>query len=119
MTGGNDLSLEEVQQAVSTVSGVASPDADVFFGATVEPDMTDGLQVMLVAVGMNGQAAFAISEPGAYDMSSGRWPRGGKRASPAAVHNAQESQQPMDLYDLDVPTFLRRRKLARIGEETA
>jgi hypothetical protein len=28
-------------------------------------------------------------------------------------------QQPVDLYDLDVPTFLRRRKLARMGEDTA
>ena len=119
VTGGNDLSLDEVQQAVSTISGVASPDADVFFGATVDPKMTDGVQVMLVAVGMNGRAAFAVADPAIYDVSSGRWPRRAMKASPASELNAQESQQSMDLYDLDVPTFLRRRKLARMAEETA
>ena len=119
VTGGNDLSLDEVQQAVSTVSGVASPDADIFFGATVDPEMTDGLQVMLVAVGMNGRAAFPVSEPAAYERLSRRGPAGSMRAGRAALLDAQQSQQAMDLYDLDVPTFLRRRKLARIGEETA
>lgn len=119
VTGGNDLSLDEVQQAVSTVSGVASPDADIFFGATVDPEMTDGLQVMLVAVGMNGRAAFPVSEPAAYERLSRRGTAGSMRAGRAALLDAQQRQQAMDLYDLDVPTFLRRRKLARIGEETA
>jgi cell division protein FtsZ len=119
VTGGNDLSLDEVQQAVSTVSGVASPDADVFFGATVDPEMTDGIQVMLVAVGMNGRAAFTVSEPAAHEKLSRRGGAGGMRARPAALLDVQQSQQATDLYDLDVPTFLRRRKLARMGEETA
>ena len=119
VTSGSDLSLDEVQQAVSTVSGVASPDADIFFGATVDPEMTDGLQVMLVAVGMNGRAAFPVSEPAAYERLSRRGPAGGMRAGRAALLDSQQRQQAMDLYDLDVPTFLRRRKLARIGEETA
>ena len=119
VTGGNDLSLDEVQQAVSTVSGVASPDADIFFGATVDPEMTDGLQVMLVAVGMNGRAAFPVSEPAAYERLSRRGTAGSMRAGRAALLDSQQRQQAMDLYDLDVPTFLRRRKLARIGEETA
>jgi len=119
VTGGSDLSLDEVQQAVSTVSGVASPDADIFFGATVDPEMTDGLQVMLVAVGMNGRAAFPVSEPAAYERLSRRGPAGSTRAGRAALLDSQQRQQAVDLYDLDVPTFLRRRKLARIGEETA
>jgi cell division protein FtsZ len=116
VTGGNDLSLDEVQQAVSTVSGIASPDADVFFGATVDPEMTNGLQVMLVAVGMNGRAV--VSGPAAYEKLSRQEPAGSMRARRAALLDAQQSQQAMDLYDLDVPTFLRRRKLARMGEET-
>ncbi|GAH35698.1 unnamed protein product, partial [marine sediment metagenome] len=117
VTGGNDLSLNEVQQAVSTVSGIASPDADVFFGATVDPEMTNGLQVMLVAVGMNGRAV--VSGPAAYEKLSRQEPAGSMRARPAALLDVRQSQQATDLYDLDVPTFLRRRKLARMGEETA
>lgn len=119
VTSGEDLSLEEVQEAVSTVAAVASPEADIFFGATVDPDLTHQLQVMLIAVGMNGQVAIPVSAPAVCERAP-RWgPSGSMRAGRAAVLDLGQPQQPVDLYDLDVPTFLRRRKLARIGEDTA
>jgi cell division protein FtsZ len=119
VTSGEDLSLEEVQEAVSTVAAVASPEADIFFGATVDPDLTQQLQVMLIAVGMNGQVAIPVSAPAVCERAP-RWgPSGSVRAGRAAVLDLGQQQQPVDLYDLDVPTFLRRRKLARIGEDTA
>jgi cell division protein FtsZ len=119
VTSGEDLSLEEVQEAVSTVAAVASPEADIFFGATVDPDLTQQLQVMLIAVGMNGQVAIPVSAPAVCERAP-RWgPSGSMRAGRAAVLDLGQPQQPVDLYDLDVPTFLRRRKLARIGEDTA
>jgi cell division protein FtsZ len=118
VTGGEDLSLDQVQEAVSTVAGVASPDADVFFGATVDPNMAQQLQVMLIAVGMNGRESISVSDPEVSDKVQHRGPVGSTRAGQAAV-DLLESQQSMDLYDLDVPTFLRRRKLARMGEGTA
>jgi cell division protein FtsZ len=119
VTSGEDLSLEEVHEAVSTVAAVASPDADIFFGATVDPDLTQQLQVMLIAVGMNGQVAIPVSAPAVCESAS-RWgPSGRTRAGRAAVLDLAQPQQPVDLYDLDFPTFLRRRKLARMGEDTA
>jgi cell division protein FtsZ len=119
ITGGEDLSLDEVQEAVSTVAGVASPDADVFFGATVDPNMAQQLQVMLIAVGMNGRASITVSDADVCEKAARHGPAGSIRAGQAAALDLLETQQSMDLYDLDVPTFLRRRKLARIGEDTA
>jgi len=119
ITGGEDLSLDEVQEAVSTVAGVASPDADVFFGATVDPNMAQRLQVMLIAVGMNGRASITVSDPAVSDKAPRHGAAGSMRAGQATALDLLESQQSMDLYDLDVPTFLRRRRLARIGEDTA
>ncbi len=119
VTGGEHLSLDEVQEAVSTVAAVASPDADIFFGATIDPDLSQQLQVMLIAVGMNGQIAIPVSAPVARERAR-RWvPSGSLQAGRAAVLDMGLPQQPVDLYDLDVPTFLRRRKLARMGEDTA
>ena len=119
VTGGEDLSLDEVQEAVSTVAGVASPDAEVFFGATVDPNMAQQLQVMLIAVGMNGRASITVPDTAVSDRAVRQGPVGSMRAGQAAALDMLESQESMDLYDMDVPTFLRRRKLARIGEETA
>jgi len=119
ITGGEDLSLDEVQEAVSTVAGVASPDADVFFGATVDPNMAHQLQVMLIAVGMNGRASITVADSALLESEPRQGPTGSMRAGQAAALDMLESQESMDLYNLDVPTFLRRRKLATIGEETA
>jgi cell division protein FtsZ len=119
VTGGEHLSLDEVQEAVSTVASVASPDADIFFGATVDPDLSQQLQVMLIAVGMDGQIAIPVLAPAVRERAP-RWvPSGSLPAGRAAVLDMGLPQQPVDLYDLDVPTFLRRRKLARMGEDTA
>jgi cell division protein FtsZ len=119
ITGGEDLSLDEVQEAVSTVAGVASPDADVFFGATVDPNMAQQLQVMLIAVGLNGRASITESDPAVSETAPRHGPARSMRAGQAAALDLVESQHSMDLYDLDVPTFLRRRRLATIGEDTA
>lgn len=119
VTGANDLSLDEIQQAVSTVAAVASPDADIFFGATVDPKMGEQLQVMLIAVGMDGllSAASRSVAPVIGRRSPHRRPLNALRAGRAASLGGDIPEEGVDLLDLDVPTFLRRRRLARIGEE--
>ncbi len=119
VTSGEDLSLDEVQEAVSTVASVASPEANIFFGATVDPDLSQQLQVMLIAVGMDGQMAIPVSTPAVSERAPRWMPGGDTRTGRTAVLDMGLQQQPMDLYDLDVPTFLRRRKLARMGEDSA
>lgn len=118
ITGGADLSLDEIQQAVSTIAGVASPDANIFFGATVDPNMGTQLQVMLIAVGMDGltrvRPVDSLVSHGQPYRSSAAHPF---RAEGAGLHRFDRSQQGTDLHDLDVPTFLRRRRLGRIAEE--
>lgn len=118
ITGGTDLSLDEIQQAVSTIAGVASPDANIFFGATVDPNMGTQLQVMLIAVGMDGltrvRAVDSLVHEGEPYRGSAARPL---KAGGAGLHGFDRSQHGADLHDLDIPTFLRRRRLARIAEE--
>jgi cell division protein FtsZ len=118
VTGGEDLSLSEVQEAVSTVSSVASPEANIFFGATVDPNMAGQLQVMLIAVGMNGRSDIPFYEPSHRGTALRSNVGAVTRTGPAAIPSAYE-EWTFDVHDLDVPTFLRRRRLARIGEERA
>ncbi len=118
ITGGNDLSLDEIQQAVSTVAGVARPDVDIVFGATLDPNMAGQVQVMLVAVGMDKGTLASPLDTGvsAQELSGGLRHRG-ISAVRAELLDSDQGQRDVDLYDLDIPTFLRRRRLARIGEE--
>ncbi len=69
-TGGDDLSLHEVSQAAAEITA-AAPNADVIFGATVDPVMTGRAQVILVVTGIETNAMdvikpdFVLRRPGA------------------------------------------------------
>ncbi len=54
-TGGEDLALFEVSQAASEIS-TAAPNAEVIFGATIDPAYAGRAQVILVVTGIETQA---------------------------------------------------------------
>ena len=60
-TGGEDLSLFEVSQAAQELNA-AAPQAEVIFGATVDPSMEGRTQVILVATGLDNPTTPAVME---------------------------------------------------------
>src|SRR5437764_832874 len=67
ITGGNDLSLWEVNEAAKSVSEAAHPDANIIFGAMVDEKLDDQVWVTVVATGYapNGsrRRSDALREP--------------------------------------------------------
>jgi cell division protein FtsZ len=57
-TGGEDLSLHEVSYAAADI-GRAAPQAEIIFGATIDPLMNGRAQVIVVATGL-GQAVSKV-----------------------------------------------------------
>jgi cell division protein FtsZ len=51
ITGGNNLSLWEVNEAAKSVSEAAHPDANIIFGAMVDEKLDDQVWVTVVATG--------------------------------------------------------------------
>lgn len=51
ITGGPDLSLHEVNEAAQAVTQVADPDANIIFGAAINPRLGDQLRVTVIATG--------------------------------------------------------------------
>ncbi len=51
---GTDLMLRELDDAVAVIKQIAAPDANVIFGANVEPEMTDRAAITIVATGLQG-----------------------------------------------------------------
>ena len=58
ITGGNDLSMHEVNEAAEVITAAVSPDANIIFGATIKPDMQDKVAITVVATGFDA-AYFA------------------------------------------------------------
>jgi len=97
-TGGEDLTLYEVGEAVNELRNVTTPDIDIILGATTDPAMTGRAQVILIFTGVGGCPVAATQ--GIDEIAF---------ASSSQVKNNQ-------IEDLDLPTFLRRR--AAVGSRS-
>jgi len=60
--GGNDLSMHEINAAAETITNAADPDANIIFGATINPDLEGEVIVTVVATGFDA-SYFANRQP--------------------------------------------------------
>jgi cell division protein FtsZ len=95
-TGGEDLTLFEIGEAVSELRESVSPDTDLILGASTEEAMYGRTQVILIVTGIGGRAIPHLSD--------------NKQAS-ASIQEGR-SYARVDAEDLDVPAFLRRRRVS-------
>lgn len=51
--GGNDLSMHEINAAAETITNAADPEANIIFGATINPDLEGEAIVTVVATGFD------------------------------------------------------------------
>jgi cell division protein FtsZ len=56
ITCGPDLTIEEVDEAASTITEAVHEDAKVFFGTVFDPDATDEMRITVIATGIESAA---------------------------------------------------------------
>lgn len=59
--GGTDLSMHEINMAAETITSAADPEANIIFGATINPDLEGEVIITVVATGFDA-AYFAKSD---------------------------------------------------------
>jgi cell division protein FtsZ len=120
ITGGNEMTLREVSDATSVVYEAAGADANVMFGAVVDPEwLSDEIRVTVIAtgIGMANAGRPAIEERAVVGP---RRFRPEDLATPAYIRQARE-RHPRDTLldpralvrhfaedDLEAPAYLRR-----------
>ena len=57
ITGGPNLTLREVDEAVSMAQSAADPDANIIFGSVVDEALGDELRITVIATGFQSRAA--------------------------------------------------------------
>ena len=85
--GPADLTLHEVTEAAEAVREAAAGQANIIFGASLDPTLGDQIWVTVIATG--------------FERSDGVGPREPERARPLAAARARDDD------DLDIPSFLR------------
>ena len=63
ITGGNDLTLYEVDEAASRIREEADPDANIIVGATFDDELDGSIRVSVVATGLGLLLTNEIKEP--------------------------------------------------------
>ncbi len=89
VTGGTDLALHEVNAAAEIIQRTADPDANIIFGAVIDPNMKDAIRITVIATGFD-----AIKDQKVTQSEESRV--------------VEFPRRTYDREDLDIPAFLRR-----------
>jgi len=122
ITGGEDMSLVEVNDASSIIHDEADPDANIIFGAVVDPRMEGRMKITVIATGFQRAASGSGRRTSVtpVDISNYKRPMEMAVGSEGFYRKGVSDSLSMDLDfgaieqeggdDLDVPTFMRKGK---------
>ena len=114
ITGGKDLALLEVNEAVSVIYEAAGPDANVIFGAVIDEHNDGEVRVTVIATGLSRSSDFETKRPESKVVDFLN-PKLSRLDRPAFLRREQTTSSPekteplpVDPEDLSIPTFLRK-----------
>ncbi|MCL4464727.1 MAG: cell division protein FtsZ [Chloroflexi bacterium] len=109
VTGGPDMTLWEVNEAAQVIYKAADPEANIIFGAVIDPEMKGEIKITLLAAGFNSKPSSAISglRAAASQTNSSNMPH--IPAAAAAASPKRETKLPeFAEQDMEIPAFLRK-----------
>jgi cell division protein FtsZ len=123
VSGGEDLGIQELNEAADVIFRAADPDAQIIFGATIDPNMRDEVKITLIAAGFdnvprNVQRTRSFPNVNSNVLPSQppqvQQPAYQQRTAPAPQPQPQ-APRPQPSFntgsdDLDIPPFLRNRR---------
>ncbi|MFY0529540.1 cell division protein FtsZ [Archangium gephyra] len=134
ITGGRDMTLQEVNEALTLVHDAADPDAEIIFGSLIDDNITDEVKITIIATGFVSRDAKGrqpaqvvqvpiVTRPSPVSLNMPREEvaslvpaKAGSRSMPTVdtrvISNrtavVKDAALPLDEDQFDIPTFLRR-----------
>jgi len=120
LTGGTDLALWEVNEAAEIINKAADPDANIIFGAVIDPRLEGEILITLIATGFGEEAPAAkpirLPTIASEDLPQRPIIQAARESLPLrpAMGDGRPPAPPInrrlpDSDNIDIPTFLRRR----------
>jgi len=124
VTGNEEMTLAEYDEAVSIIHNMADEDANIICGMVYDQDADDSIRVTVVATGLSGEAALSLASVDREPVSAPHMPTlkpvvaaevQSFQTKQPAMHTGQQQMQPQSFDqpgfnddEYAVPTFLRR-----------
>jgi len=134
ITCGPDLTIEEVDEAASTITEAVHEDAKVFFGTVFDPDATDEMRITVIATGIESAMSRdsvpqpkreeVANKPNAEVITSLARPRGNTPAPSGPGGGSSQSPRSVRVLsnqgnDYNIPAYLRKGGKKGGGPEAA
>jgi cell division protein FtsZ len=97
VTGGNDLSMFEVDEAARVITEAADPEANIIFGAVINDSYTGEVKITVVATGFD------------YKQNDGSILRPRQTFAPKSTTASDEMPIKQTDNELDIPAFIRQK----------
>ena len=117
VTGGEDLTLYEVNEAAAIIKESAHPDVNFIFGAVINPDMKEEIRVTVVATGYDQPLPNPTLSNSAVKYSYGerlfnRRPSDSVRTNATPLTEKKDKKIPFSSNkEEDIPEFLKKDEL--------
>ncbi|MDO8487597.1 MAG: cell division protein FtsZ [Candidatus Curtissbacteria bacterium] len=99
ITGGTDMTMNEVDEAAKVITAQADPDAQIIFGAAIDEKLIDQIKVTVVATGFDEQRRRYVQMT-TEDKEI--------QEQVQSQSQNQEEEPVIDEDEFDIPTFLRQ-----------
>lgn len=117
ITGGSDMTLNEVNTAAETIYEVVDPNANIIFGAVIDDKMQGEMRITVIATGFTGEIAESAARGARGNNSTQRPatappdPQIRKSAgTPVGSNDSFPKPQPPQNTGADLPAFLQNRR---------
>jgi cell division protein FtsZ len=115
ITGGSDMTLIEVNTAAETIYEVVDPNANIIFGAVIDPQMQGEMRITVIATGFTGEISEPINRTPRAASTPSRVPtmpseQGRKQVPGTSVNESFPKPQPPQNAGADLPAFLQNRR---------
>lgn len=120
ITGGDDLSIVEIDQAVQIITQAADPDAHIIFGAAIDENLKDEMKITLIATGFEEEKKkdsilFQNKKPEPADVfRAPKEPIAAKSQDSNSSNNNSNNNtvlgNPFEDGDPSIPPWIRRRR---------
>lgn len=105
VSGGADLTLFEVNEAMSIIHDSADPDANIIFGAVLDERLTNEMKITVIATGFD-KAAAAVEPSRAFVATQ---PAVAESRVTGPIGIPGPGADPLRREDINVPAFIRKK----------